>query len=239
MGRLTATLNLNVVYLNMSIVLDHVFICCDEFGPEAEALLNIGLLEGSRNVHPGQGTSNRRFFFHGGFIELLWVSNREEAQSSLTTPTKLWPRWVARKQGACPIGIAFSPAATDVPEPPFNAWTYRPIYLPPTKSILFAEDTTLQEPELFYMAWSNSQASSVSQPKEHPNGLIRLLAVSVGIPASTQLTASSIAVQSAGLLQFHTAIQYELKLSFESTQSVTFDLRPTLPLIMSGSHNYG
>jgi hypothetical protein len=221
----------------MSIILDHVFICCDEYGPEAEALLSIGLVEGSRNVHPGQGTANRRFFFYRGFIELLWVSNREEAQSSLTAPTKLWPRWVARKQGACPFGIAFSPDATDVPEAPFNAWPYQPTYLPPTKSILFAKDTTLYEPELFYMAWSDSQASAASQPKEHVNGLLRLLSVSVGIPTGTKLSASSLAVQSAGLLHFHSANHYEIKLSFESTQSVTFDLRPTLPLIMSGSQN--
>jgi hypothetical protein len=89
----------------MTIALDHVFIFCDECGPEAESLLGIGLIEGSRNVHPGQGTSNRRFFFRGGFLELLWVSNPEEAQSSLTAPTKLWPRWAARKQGACPFGM--------------------------------------------------------------------------------------------------------------------------------------
>ena len=221
----------------MSIALDHVFICCDEYGPEAEALIRIGLIEGSMNVHPGQGTANRRFFFHGGFIELLWVSNPEEAQSSLTAPTKLWPRWAARKQGACPFGIAFSSTAADVPEPPFSAWPYRPIYLPPTKSILFADHTTLHEPELFYMGWSNPQASAASQPKEHANGLLRLIAASVGIPPGTPLSASSLSVQSAGLLRFHTATQYELTLSFEATQSVTFDLRPTLPLIISGSRH--
>jgi hypothetical protein len=223
--------------IDMSIALDHVFICCDEYGPEAEALIRIGLIEGSMNVHPGQGTANRRFFFHGGFIELLWVSNPEEAQSSLTAPTKLWPRWAARKQGACPFGIAFSSTAADVPEPPFSAWPYRPINLPPTKSIMFADHTKLHEPELFYLGWSNPQASAASQPKEHANGLLRLIAASVGILPGTPLSASSLAVQSAGLLRFHTATQYELTLSFEATQSVTFDLRPTLPLIISGSRH--
>jgi Glyoxalase-like domain len=223
--------------VHMPIALDHVFICCDEYAPEAESLLDIGLIEGSSNVHPGQGTANRRFFFHGGFIELLWVSSPQEAQSSLTAPTKLWPRWAARKQGACPFGIAFSPSAADVPEPPFSAWPYRPMYLPPTKSILFAQHTTLREPELFYMGWPHTQASAASQPMEHANGLLRLHAASVGIPAGTPLSASSLAVQSAGLLSFHTATQYELTLSFESALPVTFDLRPTLPLTMTGSHH--
>jgi hypothetical protein len=40
--------------------LDHVFVCCDVGDPEAEGLRQIGLVEGTRNVHPGQGTENRR-----------------------------------------------------------------------------------------------------------------------------------------------------------------------------------
>lgn len=105
-------------------------------GPEAEALMDIGLLEGTRNTHPGQGTANRRFFFDGAFIELLWVSNPVEAQSPLTAPTKLGARWAGRKHGLCPFGIAFSPTAAEVPEPPFSAWAYRPQYLPPSKPFI-------------------------------------------------------------------------------------------------------
>lgn len=221
----------------MPITLDHIFICCEQNGPEAEALVKAGVIEGSSNVHPGQGTANRRFFFYGGFVELLWVNNPDEAQSPLTAPTKLWPRWKSRKKGACPFGIGFSPTGAEVPPPPFSVWPYCPSYLPQTKSILFAEHTTLKEPELFYMAWPNSQASFASQPKEHPNGLLRLLSASVGIPTDTSLSISALAAESAGLLRFHAANQYELHLSFEGRQSRVFDLRPTLPLVMSASRN--
>lgn len=221
----------------MSIVIDHIFICCEPDGPEAQALIETGLVEGSRNVHPGQGTANRRFFFHGGFIELLWVHNPQEATSPLTAPTRLWPRWHSRNAGSCPFGIAFGPEGDDVHPPPFRVWPYRPIYLPETKSILFAEGTTLMEPELFYMAWPNPQASSASQPNVHPNGLQRLLSASVGVPAKTSLCASSQAVQSAGLVGFYTASQYELRLNFAADRSEVFDLRPTLPLVMSASRN--
>jgi hypothetical protein len=52
------------------------------------ALIELGLEEGPRNVHPGQGTSNRRFFFEQNFLEFLWVHNEAEAQSSVTAPTQ-------------------------------------------------------------------------------------------------------------------------------------------------------
>jgi Glyoxalase-like domain len=222
----------------MSLVLDHVFICCEPEGPEADALLSSGVVEGTRNVHPGQGTANRRFFFHGGFIELLWVHSQEEAQSELTAPTRLWNRWQARKSGGCPFGIAFSTAGEEVAKVPFTAWPYRPVYLPETKSILFAEGTSLLEPELFYMAWANPQASSANQPKDHRNGIKRLISASVGMPLDTPLSEASRALRSAGLLSFHVAEQYELRLSLEGNEPKVLDFRQTLPLVLEVSQAY-
>ncbi|MEY2892982.1 MAG: hypothetical protein RJA98_2890 [Pseudomonadota bacterium] len=219
----------------MGISFDHVFICCEPGGPEADALLAIGLVEGTGNIHPGQGTANRRFFFEGGFIELLWVHDPGEAQSPLTAPTRLWPRWAGRHTGHCPFGLAFSPTGTDVPPPPFSTWPYRPNYLPAGKDILFAEHTPLHEPELFYLAWPHPQAAAATQAKSHPNGLRHLLSVSVGGPAGVTRSAASLAAQAAGLLHFHAADRCELRLSLAGTRAVEFDLRPTLPLVLSAS----
>ncbi len=224
----------------MPIALDHVFICCEAGAPEAQALLDVGLVEGTGNVHPGQGTANRRFFFDGGFIELLWVHHPLEAQSALTAPTRLWPRWQAstglRTPEACPFGLAFGPTGAEVLEPPFTTWPYRPSYLPAGKEIQFAQGTPLHEPELFYLAWAHTQASSQAQPKAHPNGLLRLCGASVGLPAhhlDTGLSAAAAAAQAAGLVRFHAAERFELRLSFEGRVAVEFDLRPALPLVLS------
>jgi hypothetical protein len=217
----------------MPVALDHIFVCCEPGGPEADALRDIGLVEGSGRVHPGQGTQNRRFFFEGGFVELLWVSNAEEAQSPLTAPTRLWQRWRSRKQQACcPFGVAFSPTGEAVPGPPFSAWAYRPSYLPADQQILFADSTTLQEPELLYLAWSHPQRSSAGQPKDHPNGLRRLLSASVGLPGDTPLSAASSAVQSAGLLRFHPSERCEIHLVFSGPEQKAFPLAPALPLVL-------
>jgi len=43
---------------------DHLFVCANLGAPEADSLIAFGLTEGAPNVHPGQGTANRRFFFH-------------------------------------------------------------------------------------------------------------------------------------------------------------------------------
>jgi hypothetical protein len=223
----------------MPITLDHVFICCDPGGPEAEALVALGLTEGSGNVHPGQGTANRRFFFDGGFIELLWVHNAGEAQSALTAPTRLWERWAGRHTNACRFGVAFSPGDDQVPEPPFAAWPYRPAYLPLDKSIWFAQHTSLREPELFYMAWPHPQATAVGQRREHPAGLVRWLGASVGLPASTALSPASLAVHSAGLLGFHTSAEPELVLTFDAPHDVVLDLRTSLGLLLQGAPQPG
>jgi hypothetical protein len=56
--------------------LDHIYCLCPaEAEVAARALARIGLTEGSRNSHPGQGTACRRFFFENAYLELLWVSD--------------------------------------------------------------------------------------------------------------------------------------------------------------------
>jgi len=67
----------------MALHLHHVFVCASVGAPEGEDLLVAGLVEGSSNTHPGQGTANRRFFFESGFLELIWIHDELEAQSEL------------------------------------------------------------------------------------------------------------------------------------------------------------
>jgi len=68
----------------MAFELDHVFIRVSRGAPEAEHLVQFGLREGQPNIHPGQGTANRRFFFINAMLELLWVEDARVAQSDDT-----------------------------------------------------------------------------------------------------------------------------------------------------------
>src|SRR6187455_2460968 len=113
----------------MALHVHHVFVCTSAGAPEAEDLVNAGLVEGSPNTHPGQGTANRRFFFESGFLELLWVHDEREAQSPLVAPTRLWDRWVERGRTANPFGLCFSSLEGPGPDLPFSVRAYRPDYL--------------------------------------------------------------------------------------------------------------
>src|SRR5687767_10602383 len=111
--------------------LDHVFVCCSVGGAEAELLKRAGFTEGSPNAHPGQGTTCRRFFFANAYLELLWISDPEEARSETTAPTRLFERWRGRASETSPFGIAVRPVPSETAAPPpFESWAYAPPYLP-------------------------------------------------------------------------------------------------------------
>ena len=95
-----------------------------------DRLVELGFREGSPNVHPGQGTRNRRFFFDNAMLELIWVENPDEAGSSLIAPTRLWERSRASETGASPFGLCLRQTRADEPLP-FATWPYQPPYLPP------------------------------------------------------------------------------------------------------------
>ncbi|MEM9246691.1 MAG: VOC family protein, partial [Cyanobacteria bacterium P01_F01_bin.153] len=129
---------------------DHLFICTDLNAPAADRLVSAGLVEGSSNTHPGQGTANRRFFFHNAMLELLWVHDRQEAQSEAIAGTRLWGRWANQNGTGCPFGLCLRPATGGLDNVAFKSWTFRPPYLPETLSILVGTNSDdLAEPMLF------------------------------------------------------------------------------------------
>lgn len=129
--------------------LDHIFICTDVNAPVAQRLIDFGLLEGRSNTHPGQGTTNRCFFFQNTMLELLWVHDPVEAQTPLTQTTRLWERWRDRSlydevicaHSFSPFGIALRPMQPDCSLLPFFGWHYKPTYLPDPLTIWIGDDS--------------------------------------------------------------------------------------------------
>jgi len=158
----------------MKLELDHIFVCTDVGAPQAGRLLALGLCEGEPNTHPGQGTSNRRFFFHNAMLELIWVHNEEEARSEATRRTRLFDRWRLRAEGACPFGLCFR-SAEGRASSPFTSWSYTPPYLPRPQEIrIGCNSDILAEPMLFHIAFGgrpDGVAASKRQPLQHPIGI--------------------------------------------------------------------
>lgn len=203
--------------------IDHIFIRATHGAPEAEALRAFGLTEGSGNVHPGQGTANRRFFFANAFLELLWIADEAEVASPLTAPTRLRERLSAGSD-ASPFGICFRDADAAAAAAAFPIFDYKPSYLPPGMSIGIASEAPLSEPMWFYLAGGKSPPPSA----EHTAGISRITAVRCTLPSAIGLSAASL----ASGINFAEGTEYLLEISFDGeTRGTMHDFRPGLPLI--------
>ena len=108
---------------------DHIFIFSGDEGVVANLLVEFGLSEGSNRIHKGQGTTNRKFYFHNFFLEILWVHNVQEIKSELTGPSGLWERSEFSDNGFSRFGLCLVNAEeTDLLFR--NAFAYRPKFLP-------------------------------------------------------------------------------------------------------------
>ena len=116
----------------MNLELHHFFILTEPEAKAADLLLDLGILEGTRNTHEGQGTSNRRFNFSNGTLEFLWVHDPDEASNGPGRDMHLFDR--TRKQTASPFGIMLNRKDNVSLDMPFNGWKYQPDYFEPPRS---------------------------------------------------------------------------------------------------------
>ena len=212
---------------------DHVFILTGEGAPGAEALLRLGLREGSSNTHPGQGTACRRFFFANAYLELLWVDDEAEAGSDAVKRTRLLDRWALRRAGACPFGVILRPTVDEVyATPKFPTWRYTPSYLPEGLAIDVADATPLSEPEIFYLVFERIRARPGEEPLDHAIPAMGLRTATISGPLPDQLSVASREMVASGAVSYEDASAYTLTLDFRSTPDASADLRPELPLIL-------
>lgn len=221
----------------MQVELDHLFICTSVGAPEAERLIEFGLTEGAANVHPGQGTANRRFFFANAFLELLWVADAAEAQSPAVRRTRLWERWSGRGRGASSFGLCVRVNPAQEGAAPFATWEYRPPYLPVPLMIQMGDNSeTVDEPLLFAIAFGrrpDGDEPPRRQPLDHPAGLRSISRVQFSVsrspPAAPDLL--TLARHCPGLSVVFDGDD-RLEVGFDNEQQgKSADFRPSLPLV--------
>jgi hypothetical protein len=215
--------------------LDHIF-CMSPPGAvaAAQALTQMGLTEGSPNTHPGQGTQCRRFFFENAYLELVWVSDREEAQREAARRTRFAERWARREAGACPFGIVLRASAGSTEERcPFQAWTYRPGYFPAGAAAEFAQDPPIEEPEYVYLGFQRGRARQGAEPTAHRLPLHKLSGLSVGLPFSRSRSTAAQSLERLRLVRLMLADEYLVTLSFDDEIcGRAADLRPAAPIAL-------
>lgn len=161
--------------------IDHIFIFSNSNGKEADDLVEFGLTEGSSRRHPGQGTTNRKFYFDNFFLEILWVVNENEIKSELTAKTKLWERSLFDINGNSRFGLCLVNSATT--DKIFkSSEIYQPNYFPKGMSIDII--TNEQNPELpwtFRLPYRGEKKKH-NEPIEHRNGIKSLTKAEFEIP---------------------------------------------------------
>lgn len=218
----------------MKPALDHFVLICDPGAPQAGLLIDLGLVEGSANIHHGQGTANRRFFFDNAYIELLWVDDLNASREEPAFRTRLWERWMRRHYGACPFGVALRPDdPKDAEEPPpFPTWAYHAPYLPAQVSIGIALATPLTEPEFLYMNFATPPRVKNREPLAHPLGVREITHVRIGLPGGAQSAAAKSSA-AYGIASYADTSDYVAELFFDgAVKGQSADLRPELPLVL-------
>jgi hypothetical protein len=198
--------------------------------------VSLGLTEGSSNVHPGQGTANRRFFFRNAMLELLWVGDEREARSEPIAPTWLWERSRWRQTGASPFGICLRGTDGTTRALPFETWSYRPPYLPAGMEIPVARAASPAEPMMFAIPFGRRPDAVPPQrrePIEHPIGVREITSVRVTLARGGGLTPPLHAAEQLGIARFIRDTEHLMDLSFdEASRGESADFRPELPLVL-------
>jgi hypothetical protein len=216
-------------------VLDHIFICVQPGAPEAEDLKNFGLTEGSPNRHHGQGTANRRFFFHNAFLELLWLEDVREAQSDITRPTLLYERLSSQGQAVSPFGICFRPASPNEKRVSFPGWSYKPLYLPADLAVEIGGGAPLSEPMWFFLSFGarpDTAPQERRQPLVHQTGFREVTSVRFSIPMCEPLSAPAVCAMNVKSVRIVEEPSHLLEIGFDNeTKGGSHDFRPILPLV--------
>lgn len=214
---------------------DHIYICTETKAPTGDLLTQFGLVEGSSNIHPGQGTANRRFYFHNLMLELLWVENIEEVQSERTKPMRLFERCLLTSNALSPFGIGFRPSMGKDETAPFPSWDYHPVYLPDFLKIQVADNTPLSEPMYFYLSFAARQdkvSIEKREPMEHKVTFKEVTSVKIHVNQDIALSDSACIVNQLQNLTIIKDKEHLVELEFDNgTLNQSKDFRPDLPLL--------
>lgn len=161
--------------------LDHIFVLTSQPDIDIEKLRALGITETYRRDHVGQGTSNACFAFENAFLELLWITDQEQACSPHIARTGLFERSQWQTRHTCPFGIAWRAHELTVP-----MWAFKPPYLPPHLSIQVTEDgDDVTQPMMFTFPGSLSPSQwSADKHKnyQHANGYSTIEGLDLVLP---------------------------------------------------------
>ena len=211
----------------MIIELDHFFILTGPGAPQADLLSGIGLTEGTRNDHPGQGTANRRFFFSNTALELLYVSDANEAANGRGSRLRFPER--AKNTKASPFGLIMR-ATNESTGVPFPGWRYCPEYFPADQCFHVGENSDLLEEPLCICMPLDMPLPEAQLRLANPHMTVTELHLSVPV-VRPSLTLEAVAECERISLRLNEPHRLELVFN-EEEEGNSRDLTPDLPLVV-------
>ncbi len=195
--------------------IDHIFIFSNNDGKEAEKLVEFGLTEGSSRIHPGQGTTNRKFYFENFFLEVLWVIDETEIRSELTSKTKLWERSQFDKNDFSPFGLCL--VNSKMTDKLFvQSQIYKPNYFPKGMSIdIITNEKNPNLPWTFRLPYRDEEKAHY-EPTNHNNGIRKLTQAEFEIPLSKDDKVFKNYFQSSENIDFKNGQRNHLTLEFDN-----------------------
>lgn len=215
--------------------LDHIYILVTKDAPEARQIEASGFyLLDDIMEHTGQGTASRFFMFKNMYLELVWVTNRQEMiqQSERVGIDVIAPEdW--RETGASPFGLGLhykDGKVQTLPTPTKKIWTE---WMPPSAWIEMMPNASIYEPEYFVLseelAFINPQEAEIA----HPLGLQYLTNLCITVTHKDTLNPMTQLLEESQVLQVKEGAFPLMELTFDGgVRSKSFDYRPTLPLII-------
>lgn len=211
----------------MEITLDHFFVLTDPGAIQADQVSSIGLVEGARNIHPGQGTANRRFFFSNSTLELLYISDANESKNGRGSRLRLFERH--ENPIASPFGLIVR-NVSDSSGVPFPGWQYCPEYSRDDQCFQVGENSDrLEEPLCICMPHSLNRPKNRNQSD---NSLWSLTELRISVPIQDPSLPLETISQCVGVsLQLNEPHKLELLFN-EEKSGCLLDLTPDFPIIV-------
>lgn len=195
--------------------IDHIFIFSNNYGKEADKLVEFGFTEGSSRIHPGQGTENRKFYFENFFLEILWVINETEIRSELTSKTKLWERSQFDNNHFSPFGLCL--VNSKLTDKLFeNSQIYQPNYFPKGMSIdIITNETDPNLPWTFRLPY-RGEKKAYDEPTKHKNRILKLTQAEFEIPLNNDGKEFKSYFHNSEIIDFKNGQKNHLTLEFDN-----------------------
>ena len=210
----------------MGFRLHHFYVLTEPDAPEAARLSELGMTEGSRNTHPGQGTANRRFFFHDAYLEFVFFVDETEARTGPGSVFRSLHRFEA--VDGSPFGILVQGESEDDVES-FPGFPYQPDYFDEGVCFGVGENVDrLSEPNVFMLPLVPPKPARAEPRSAAPFERVSRLRVTTPVTETSQALRW---VAGVDRVEIVTGGDHLMEVEFEASVNVC-DLRPRLPLIL-------